>query len=494
MSQAQKTVGQVALLQRFDLRRPAPFVTSTVGPGSRSTRIEAGRRVEHYTRAYDPGETVAGHLRFALRYEPLDMGIIVAVMRAVQPAEIRDWVLAEPNGQYARRAWFFYEWATGGQLDLPDAGVVRYVSALSPEFHITAGPRKSPRHKVEDNLLGGPGFCPTVRRSDAIAAALDRGLAARGRAVLHSVAPDVLARAVNYLFTKETRTSFEIEHEVPSQEKAQRFVQSLQMADQLSLDHLQDLIALQGRIVDPRYAATGLRDFQNFVGGTIGFDYTEHVHFICPRPEDIAPLMTGWQEMSRRLVQDLDPVIAAAVIAFGFVFLHPFEDGNGRIHRFLIHKILSDQGFTPQGVLFPVSAAILRDRHGYDRCLEAFSGAIGPHIDWSWGPDKSLRVTNETADLYRYFDATPQVEYLFDRIDNTIEVDLRQELAFIARFDQALQAVRQIIDMPDRRARLLTQLVLQNGGRLSKGKRGQFAELTEDEIAAVEQAIATATS
>lgn len=28
-----------------------------------------------------------------------------------------------------------------------------------------------------------------------------------------------------------------------------------------------------------------------------------------------------------------DPVAAVALIAFGFVYVHPFEDGNGRLHR-----------------------------------------------------------------------------------------------------------------------------------------------------------------
>ena len=38
-----------------------------------------------------------------------------------------------------------------------------------------------------------------------------------------------------------------------------------------------------------------------------------------------------------------NPFLIEAAIAYGFVFLHPFEDGNGRIHRFLIHNILSLQ-------------------------------------------------------------------------------------------------------------------------------------------------------
>jgi hypothetical protein len=46
-------------------------------------------------------------------------------------------------------------------------------------------------------------------------------------------------------------------------------------------------------------------------------------------------------------------------LSFVFVFVHPFEDGNGRIHRHLIHHMLAMRGFSPIGVVFPVSAAIL---------------------------------------------------------------------------------------------------------------------------------------
>ena len=53
-------------------------------------------------------------------------------------------------------------------------------------------------------------------------------------------------------------------------------------------------------------------------------------------------------------------VIHAAAIGYGFVFLHPFEDGNGRIHRFLIHNILARRGFTPADVMAPVSATMLK--------------------------------------------------------------------------------------------------------------------------------------
>lgn len=81
------------------------------------------------------------------------------------------------------------------------------------------------------------------------------------------------------------------------------------------------------------------------------------------------------------------------------------------------------------------------------------------------------------------------MEYLFDRIADTIEVDLKEELSFIRRFDAALQAVNRLIDMPNRRAQLFVRLVLQNNGRLSAGKREVFAELADAEVAALEAVV-----
>lgn len=49
--------------------------------------------------------------------------------------------------------------------------------------------------------------------------------------------------------------------------------------------------------------------------------------------------------------------------------------------------------------------------------------------------------------------------------------------------------MRAIVDMPDRRVALLIRLMLQNGGRLSNSKRDRFDELTDAEIAAMEQAV-----
>src|SRR5260370_42632314 len=95
--------------------------------------------------------------------------------------------------------------------------------------------------------------------------------------------------------------------------------------------------------------------------------------------------------------ENVDPVCAAVLKGFGFVFIHPLEDGNGRIHRFLIHHSLAKLGYTPQGIIFPVSAAMLRDLARYDKALNAFSGKIGPFIEYRMDNVQTMTGVNKTA-------------------------------------------------------------------------------------------------
>jgi Fic family protein len=122
------------------------------------------------------------------------------------------------------------------------------------------------------------------------------------------------------------------------------------------------------------------------------------IHFICPKPEDLSGLMDGVIEAHKRMKDGgIDPVIHAAAIAYGFVFMHPFEDGNGRIHRFLIHNILSNRGVVPLGLMFPVSATMLKNPLDYDASLETFSKPLLQLIEYRLDETGEMTVENDTA-------------------------------------------------------------------------------------------------
>lgn len=483
--------GQVALHERLGLRVPLPAVRSYATAGS-TRRIElrpGGQTVEWYPKSYETDGSITGDLRFALRYEPLDLRVLAAAFREIDPEEITSWVRREPTGAYSRRAWFFYEKLTGRRLDLPDVQAGSYVPALDPRRHFVADRQNSPRHRVIDNLLGGHGMCVTVRRTAKLTELIAARTDEEAKRLVASYDPTTLMRAVSYLYTKETRSSFAIEGESAGSSRAARFVAALQHAADIDPFDKEALVELQRVIVEPRYASSDWRTSQNFVGETLS-GYRERVHFISPKPEDVPSLMAGWSEMGRRLMDgSVDPVVAAAAIAFAFVFVHPFEDGNGRIHRFLIHSVLARRRFGPSGIIFPVSASIVRDKRLYDEALESFSRPLLDCIDWHFNSNNDLIVENETADLYRYFDATLLAEYLYDRVADTVKVDLAEELGFVAVYDRAFAAVRDVIELPDRRASLFVRLCMQNGGRLSKRRRNDFQELSDDEIARLEEAV-----
>lgn len=490
-TQSRRPVGQLALREMFGLAVPSPAVESYVGPGARRTEIQRHHAVEFYPARYTPADDSAvSHLTFALRHEPIDLRILVGSLKAIAPDDLAAWVRREPTGAYSRRVWFFYETFTGRTLDVPAASTGNYVEALNPERHLVTDRRDSPRHRVIDNLLGGSGMCAIVRRTPRLTAYLSEKLDEETRALTADYDEAILARAVSFLYTKETRSSFAIEGETPSASRTERFVAALKRAPTFAPSNKAEFLRLQGVIVDSRYAAQDWRDFQNFVGEIVGH-HRQDVRFIAPKPEDVSDLMDAWMAMTRRLIDSpaVDPVIAAAVSSFAFVFVHPFEDGNGRLHRFLIHHVLAKRGFSPPGLMFPVSAAILRDQRSYDEALETFSKPLFDFIEWRFTSDPEIGVLNDTANLYRYFDATPLAEYLFDRVADTIRVDLREELAFVETYDRALASVREIVDMPDRRASLFVRLCLQNNGRLSRTKRSQFSELSDDEVSRMEAAV-----
>jgi hypothetical protein len=183
----------------------------------------------------------------------------------------------------------------------------------------------------------------------------------------------------------------------------------------------------------------------------------------------------------------LDPVIAAAILAFGFVYVHPFEDGNGRIHRYLIHHVLAMRGFNPPGVVFPVSAAILDRIKDYRRVLETYSHRLLPVVKWKATERGNVEVLNDTGDFYRSFDATPHAEFLYACVRKTIEEDLPNETAYLRRHDEAMRRIMDAVEMPDRVAADLLLFIRQNKDTLPKKRRErEFAALTDEEVEQME--------
>lgn len=416
------------------------------------------------------------HLGVALKHEGVDLRVLDRLFQQDIEQELSAFIDANRAGLYTRRAWFLYEWMTGRKLSIEEPYGVSYIPLLDPNQYITRRGSRSVRHKISNNLPGVPGFCPLIRRTERLATDRVADLAQEARTMVSNADPGVLRRAVGFMLLNESKGSFGIEGETPPRNRLERWGRLIADAKGVRLS-IATMENLQRSLFDPKQAFVryGLREIDGFVGRHDQRDQSPLPDHISAKPDDLERLLQGLIETFELLKQSsFDPVLTAAIIGFGFVFIHPFEDGNGRLHRFMFQKALVDMDFNPKGVVLPISAAILEDLLGYRAALEDYSVPTLPYIEWEPTAKGNVHVLNDTAYLYRYFDATRQAEYLVDRIERTIRFSLPAELNYLHRFDNAKTRLGLVADMPDRLASLFIQFCAQNDGHLSKGKRDEF--------------------
>ena len=210
---------------------------------------------------------------------------------------------------------------------------------------------------------------------------------------------------------------------------------------------------------------------------------------ISARHQDLGDLIAGMVAFDRTSAQTLNPVIASAVLTFGFDYIHPFVDGNERLRRYIFHHVPAERGFNPPGVVFPISSAILDWTDDYRAVLESYSARLLPFIEWTPTEESNVDVTNESGDFYRFFDTTPHAEFLHSCVQKTIEIDLPYETNFLRKYDRFRAAAEELVDMPGRTIDLLFRFLHQDSGQLSarERKRG-FAMLKDNEVDRVEAA------
>ncbi len=491
------SVGYEALIKHYQLDVVPNWHRSYISVEHQTHHVykEADGSIrEIYPARYRPGESVGEQLEFALKYDGVNLSILSEIFAAIDTNELLQYLRAKPTGKYARRIWYFYEYLRQTTLPLDDLKQGNYVDLLESDRYYTLNKGDAiKRQRIRDNLLGVSDFCPIVRKTQTLKTMEAEHLDEACNNLLLEYPEDVLKRALSYLYTKETKSSFAIEHEEVSTSRSQRFIASLKEAEKEDFCEKMRLVELQNHIVDPRFADNDYRTNQNYVGEALSVGY-EKIHYIPPKPEDIQNLMEGLIACNKRMQEGgVHPIIHATIIAYGFVFLHPFEDGNGRIHRFLIHNILARRGFSPSGVIFPVSAVMLKDMPAYDASLEAFSHNVIALIDYTLDEEGRMGVHNKTLQWYRYIDMTIQAEALYRFVVETIKTELPQELSFLIGYDEAKQKIKDVVDMPDRLVDLFIRFVLQNHGQLSKNKKEKyFNQLTSNELTMMEKIVTIA--
>nr|WP_283773091.1 Fic family protein [Craterilacuibacter sp. RT1T] len=291
----------------------------------------------------------------------------------------------------------------------------------------------------------------------------------------------MLDRALAWAYLSETESSFEIEREAPSAAKAERFVQLLHHAHdgrELSEEYLVEL--QQSVVTNPLDQAVSYRTEQNWLRnqmrGPLGVTY------VPPSPDHVDDLMEAFNQFCNHPPAQLDPLFVASIASFGFVFIHPFMDGNGRLSRFLFHHALCRSGRLAKGFLLPVSIAIKRNEVDYLATLQTFSKPARDLWHVRQAGDNDFTFQPQTnADIYRYWDATPIVEFGLRMAKEALEHDLQKETQFLGGYDRVLRMINEQFDVRNTILPTLINGCYEQEGRISKRLRKKYEHLVQPE-------------
>ena len=132
------------------------------------------------------------------------------------------------------------------------------------------------------------------------------------------------------------------------------------------------VLAIHHRLMERaphRHIAGKLRSGQNWIGGN---DYNPcGADFVPPPREEVDRLLADLCETIDD--ETLSPLVQAALVHAQFETIHPFDDGNGRTGRALVHVVLRRRRIATH-FLPPVSVVFAGARDRYIAGLERFRG------------------------------------------------------------------------------------------------------------------------
>ena len=425
-------------------------------------------------------DTPYHHMAMAIKYQGIRLHFFAAIFNQIDVAELTSFIKAKPGSSYNRVIWYLYEWIMGESLQIENLSSGNYIKLFDEKYYYTLkeGGRDK-RTRVINNAIGTKEFCPTIRKLPDIRKLEKVDVYETAYEQMQNLGKDlpadVVGRSINYLYTKESKSSTEIEKETPSNKKMERFLSAIKNAGLFELTK-EKIIDIQKQIVEEVKKTDDYRTEEIYVGTTIqrlgGVD--EDVHYIGPLAKHVPSMMNGLLEMHHRLMMDgaLPALMHATLISFGLVYIHPLNDGNGRTHRYLIHDVMK-QREPEHKFIIPISAAILKNQSKYDAVLESISRPIMAMLDWELDHDNDNRVIigNDIDYMYRYPDYTEHVAFVYEMMNAAIAKDLLGEICLLLAFDVVKKAINEVVDIPNNKLDTVVSIIIQGGGLVSRNKR-----------------------
>lgn len=494
-----RTVGYTFLRDHLSLPVLESRTIAQIGPVKAVERT-AGHEADSRERLSIPAGMLAvdasplQHLLFAMRHEGIDMAIIMASLRKIQADDLVRELRKTPGGANIRKVCMLWEEAHSSELPIDDVAIGgAFTPVFQPDHYLTGRVVRNRRWRVDFNGIGTPWSCITIRKTPEILGLIQQDSLGQAREFAGSIEPSMLERAMSWAYLSETEGSFAIERETPSPSRADAFVALLKAASRSGgpLSE-QRLCELQNAIVtNPMDHAFEYRGQQNYLKGPGRGALA--VTYVPPAPDLAGRLTDQIIDLINDPPAGLPPLVLAAAASFGFVFAHPFMDGNGRLSRYLMHHVIAQSGQLPkaasQSLMLPISMAMKRHEGQYLAALERFSRGARELCQVRWIDEGNYDFTwIEGADIaFRYWDATDQTVFTLRMAQIALEQDLQQEAQFLRGYDRAYKQVNEAVDLRGPDLSNMIRWCFDGGGLLSKNRRKQYLAKTGCLVAQAEE-------
>lgn len=447
-----------------------------------------------------PDDRLLSHVLFALKHEGTNLQILAQILPLIDAQELLQQFDASPTGKYVRIACFLWEHFTGSILQQSEPlNQGNYVSLFDPDEFITLEGYRDKRWRVIFNGLGSLNYCISVRRTERLEKALQLDLLQTLHTLSESLDASLLNRALSWAYLSETRDSFAIEKEVPDASKMQRYINLLRHAHDTRIIDEDYLVYLQNETINnPFDKAVAFRGEQNYLSNARG---ALGVTYVPPSPELCDELMQEWMALVNQVNQvnqvnrvnqvdhmnhmpkETSPLVLGAVLSFGFVFIHPFMDGNGRLSRFIFHHVLCQCGQLCNGLILPVSAVLHDNERDYLDALTNYSAKTRAFWEVEYIDVDNLTLSFQGHDsIYRYWDGTACAELMLEASETAIEQYIKREVAYLGRYDALKKYINQQFDVADKTLSNLTMHCLEQQGKLSRKRRDQYRYKVPEEL------------
>lgn len=275
-------------------------------------------------------------------------------------------MLSEMRGRYIAKTWEHdpslyapakYRKACRYEAFVPDP-VAGFNEPLPAELAGVVSDAEAAIRSLNDRAR--PALRPLARlllRTESIASSKVEGLQADARSLARAEAREDAGKKLGAVVA-------EVLANIDAMELA---VEETSAARAITPQHLFDIHEALMCTAPNAHIAGHVREVQNWIGGN---DYNPcGATFVPPPTDEVADLLADLCTLANS--EHLPPLVQAAVAHAQFETIHPFEDGNGRTGRALIHVLLRRRDLAPSYVP-PISVVLAADKDRYIEGLTHF--------------------------------------------------------------------------------------------------------------------------